>query len=153
MGNVCAPASKDSRPYPALKKKAGSSGFVALFVIALIAALAGMGIQCYLRAGGVNRIVQIEVQSRQALYAAEGGLAWAEARLADSGPNVSPLSHTVNYSTGQAQVKLEKESDGYREGYWVTSEGQSGKCARKVKAYLTEKEGVWVMLYYQEVYP
>ena len=90
-------------------------------------------------------MVHMEIQSRQALYAAEGGIEWAKHQL-----NLDPTltSGRVAYGQGAAEIKIEKGNG----GYWVTAEGKIASVSRKLKVLLLREEGVWVMRYYQDIY-
>lgn len=122
-----------------------NKGFTTLLVLILLSFIAGSGIDAHIRAGGVNRIVHREIQSRQALYAAEGGLEWAKYQLAMGGLEGKK---TLEYGQGQVSISLERD----KEGCWVTAEGKVGSSVRKIKAYIKNSSVHWQILYYQEVY-
>lgn len=99
----------------------------------------------YLKANAENRMVRRETQSRQALYAAEGGIEWAKAHLL-----VNPALRRGNFSldTGHVQVVIETSGGGYK----VISEGRCGLAVRKIEEILELDTGKWVVKSYQELH-
>lgn len=101
--------------------------------------------ESYLKANAENRMVKREVQSRQALYIAEGGIEWAKARLlVDSELRQGSLT----FETGKADVRIEASE----EKYIVTSTGLSGEAVRRIEARLELRDGTWVIKGYQELH-
>lgn len=99
----------------------------------------------YLKANAENRMVRRVVQSRQALYVAEGGIEWAKAHLlVNSGLRRGSLS----LATGRVDIVIELSGGGYK----VTAEGHSGLAVRKIEEILQLDTGKWVMKSYQELH-
>lgn len=84
-------------------------------------------------------------QSKQALYAAEGGIEWAKACLL-----VEPELRrgSLALAEGRAEVMIEASGG----GYIVTSEGQFGTAVRKIEQIVYLIEGKWVPKSYQELH-
>lgn len=86
-----------------------------------------------------------EAISRQALYAAEGGLEWGKAELL-----VDPLFAGGRRKIAEGETVIQVTvGEG---GYWVTSDAQYGLAHRKLKAFLRLDQGRWVMSQYQELF-
>lgn len=98
-----------------------------------------------MKANAENRMVKRETQSRQALYAAEGGIEWAKAHLL-----INPGLRQGSLSLGTGRVTINIESSGGT--YKVTSQGISGLAARKIEETIELKSGRWVTLSYQELH-
>jgi len=145
MAGNCAAAylQKVGKRLSADRKK--DPGFATLLIIVLIATLSGFGLEVYSKANSENRMARRESQSRQAIYAAEGGVEWAKAQL-----KVDPLVSGGNIALGEGQVKVSiTAAEG---GYWVTSEANSGFARRKVKVFLKLDSGDWIVSHYQELH-
>lgn len=99
----------------------------------------------YLKANGENRMVRRETQSRQALYAAEGGIEWAKAHLL---VNADLRRGGFSLSTGHVDVVIEMNGGDVE----VTSEGCSGLAVRKVEVKLQSVNGKWIEKSYQELH-
>ncbi|TGE34633.1 hypothetical protein E4K68_00420 [Desulfosporosinus sp. Sb-LF] len=100
----------------------------------------------YLKANIEHRMVRREIQSRQALYAAEGGIEWAKAHLlVNSG--LRGGGFLLNF--GRVDVAIETTSGGE---YKVTSQGHSGLAVRKIEVILQLNTGKWIMKKYQELH-
>lgn len=90
-------------------------------------------------------MVRRVAQSRQALYAAEGGIEWAKAHLKLS-PELRRGSLTID--TGRVNIVI-VTSEG---GYVVTAEGRSGLAVRKIEQIVQLDSGKWVLKSYQELH-
>ncbi|OLN32219.1 hypothetical protein [Desulfosporosinus metallidurans] len=100
----------------------------------------------YLKANVENRMVRRETQSRQALYAAEGGVEWAKAHLL---VNSELRGGNFSLSTGRVDVVIVTTKGG---GYKVISQGHSGLAVRKIEVILQLVTGKWIMKSYQELH-
>lgn len=90
-------------------------------------------------------MVRREIQSRQALYVAEGGIEWAKTHLV---VNPGLRQGTVTLETGRANVVVEASEGGYK----VISEGHSGLAIRKLEEMLQLEGGKWLVKSYQELH-
>ncbi|MFZ3132161.1 MAG: hypothetical protein WA125_13980 [Desulfosporosinus sp.] len=99
----------------------------------------------YLKANAENRMVRRETQSRQALYAAEGGVEWAKAHLL---VNSDLRQGSLSLAAGRVDIVIEPSGGGLK----VTSEGHSGLAVRKIEEILELDTGKWVMKSYQELH-
>lgn len=99
----------------------------------------------YLKANSEKRMVKREVQSRQALYVAEGGVEWAKAHLR---ANPELRRGNVVFATGRASILIDLSGEGYK----VISEGRSGLAVRKIEETLQLKMGKWNIKSYQELH-
>lgn len=86
-----------------------------------------------------------ETQSRQAVYAAEGGIEWAKAKLL-----VDPVWRGGSIPVAGNQVQVTVSSSGG--GYWVTSLARTGLAQREIKVYLNHSSGKWSESHYQELH-
>lgn len=100
----------------------------------------------YLKANVENRMVRRETQSRQALYAAEGGVEWAKAHLL---VNSELRGGNFSLSTGRVDVVIVTTKGG---GYKVISQGHSGLAVREIEVILQLVTGKWIMKSYQELH-
>jgi hypothetical protein len=114
-------------------------------MLLLFTIISGLGMEGYLKANGENRMVRREAQSRQALYAAEGGIEWAKAHLLI---NSGLRRGSFSLSTGRVDVVIETDGGGVK----VTSEGCSGLAVRKIEVKLQSIGGKWVEKSYQELH-
>jgi len=103
------------------------------------------GMESFIKANAQAKMARREIQSRQALYEAEGGLEWAKAQL-----RIDPSVISGNISFGSDQVQISILSSGG--GYWVTSIAQSGQAERKITVYLQLDDGRWLETHYQELH-
>ena len=123
-----------------------ANGYVTLLMLLLLTILSGMGMEGYLKANAENQMVRRETQSRQALYAAEGGVEWAKAHLLF---NSGLRGGNVSLSTGRVDVVIATTNGG---GYKVTSQGRSGLAVRKIQVTLQLVTGKWILKSYQELH-
>ncbi|WP_407308263.1 hypothetical protein [Desulfosporosinus sp. SB140] len=86
-----------------------------------------------------------ELQSRQALYVAEGGIEWAKAHLQE---NPGLRRGDLSLDTGQATIVIVSSSGRYQ----VISEGHSGFAVRKIEETLQLEEGKWSSISYKELH-
>lgn len=99
----------------------------------------------YLKANSEKRMVKREIQSRQALYVAEGGVEWAKAHLL---VNPELRRGDIVLATGRASIFIDLSGGGYN----VISEGHSGLAVRKIEETLQLKMGKWKISSYQELH-
>lgn len=99
----------------------------------------------YLTANGENRMVRREIQSRQALYAAEGGIEWAKAHML---VNDGLRRGSFSLSTGRVDVQIETIGGDIK----VTSQGCSGSAVRKIEVRLQSVGGKLLEKSYQELH-
>jgi len=90
-------------------------------------------------------MVKREIQSRQALYAAEGGIEWAKAHLL-----INPALRVGSYSTDMGRVNIQIKLSGQQ--YQVISSGYSGSAVRKIEETIEVKSEKWVISGYQELH-
>lgn len=62
-------------------KGRGESGYITLLILILLATFSAYGLEMYVKVHSENKIVRREVNSRQAIYGAEGGIEWAKVML------------------------------------------------------------------------
>lgn len=122
-----------------------TQGFISLVILILLVILSAVGMEGYLKANEENQMVRRETQSRQALYAAEGGVEWAKGCLRDQ-PGVR--EGQFNLETGRVQVVIEASGGDYK----VTSEAHTGLAFRKIKVVLRSVSGHWIVKSYQELH-
>ncbi|AFQ43022.1 hypothetical protein Desmer_0998 [Desulfosporosinus meridiei DSM 13257] len=125
--------------------KHNSRGYVSLLILLLLTLLAGLGMESYLKSNTENRMVKREVQSRQALYLAEGGVEWAKAHLTT---NPDLRKGSLSLDNGQVDVQIELSGGDYK----VTSKGLSGLAVRKIEEHLELVNDSWVSKSYQELH-
>lgn len=101
--------------------------------------------ESYIKANGENQMVRRESQSRQALYAAEGGIEWAKAHLLVN-PGLKQGSFSL--ATGRVEVVIETNGGDSK----VISEACSGLAVRKIEVKLQLVDGKWVEKSYQELH-
>ncbi|MDA8226281.1 MAG: pilus assembly PilX N-terminal domain-containing protein [Desulfitobacterium hafniense] len=111
----------------------------------LLLALSGLGTESYIKANAQARMAARESQSRQAVYAAEGGIEWAKAEL-----TVNPGSTGGTLTIGDSEVRVNIVPAS--EGYWVTSLGTAGYSLREVKVFLKNQSGKWLTSNYHELH-
>lgn len=99
----------------------------------------------YLKANVENRMVRREVQSRQALYVAEGGIEWAKAQLR---VNSALRRGSLSLATGRVDIVIELSGGVIR----VTAVGHSGLAVRKIEEILQLETGKWIIMSYQELH-
>jgi hypothetical protein len=99
----------------------------------------------YLKATIEKRMIKREVQSRQALYAAEGGVEWAKAHLLI---NPELRKGEIGLATGFAIITIDNSGEEYK----VISEGHSGLAVRKIAETLHLEIGKWNIKSYQELH-
>ena len=118
-------------------------------MLLLLTALSIYGVEGYLKANAQDRIARREVQSRQAIYAAEGGIEWAKSELLlDPDWKIGELS----LAGGQVTVTAESNADLAEGGYLVTSTAHAGWAVRKIAVCLKRSPGRWLVLRYQEMH-
>lgn len=125
--------------------KHNSTGYVSLLILLLLTLLAGLGMESYLKSNTENRMVKREVQSRQALYLAEGGVEWAKAHLTT---NPDLRKGSLSLDNGQVDVQIELSGGDYK----VISKGLSGLAVRKIEEHLELVNESWVTKSYQELH-
>lgn len=116
-----------------------------LVIMILVAVLSAYGLEMYVKAHGENKIARQEAYSRQAVYAAEGGVAWAQVML-DENPEFTGGTLAVGESTVEVKVIPGEE------GFQIISTAFSGNAQRKISAEIFKKENQWIMTKYQEIY-
>jgi hypothetical protein len=99
----------------------------------------------YLKATVEKRMIKREVQSRQALYVAEGGVEWAKAHLII---NPELRKGEIGLATGYASITIDNSGEEYN----VISEGHSGLAVRKIAETLRLETGKWNIKSYQELH-
>lgn len=120
-------------------------GFATVLILLLFAAFSAFGLEAYLKAQTENRMAKREALSRQAVYAAEGGLEWVKSEL-----KKDPLFIGGRRTIGEGRVETQVTvGEG---GYWVTSEAQVGLTRRKIQVFLHLDQERWVISQYQELY-
>lgn len=86
-----------------------------------------------------------EAQSRQAVYAAEGGIEWAKSRL-----QRDPAWQGGVYFFGEKQVVVTaKQAEG---GYLVSSSAHAGLAERDIQVLMMIEAGQWTVLRYRELH-
>lgn len=121
------------------------SGFATLLIMILLTVLSVYGLQGYVQANSLNRMARREAQSRQAIYAAEGGIEWAKSQLIRD-----PSWQNGQYLLAGGQVTVTaQQSEG---GYMVTSLAHAGLAERKLQVLLKVDTGQWTVLRYQELH-
>ncbi|CAA7601592.1 Hypothetical protein DEACI_2259 [Acididesulfobacillus acetoxydans] len=128
-------------------------GFATLLVLLLLTALFLYGAEGYVRANAENRMAHREAQSRQAVYAAEGGIEWAKDELL---LNPDLKAGRLSLDGGEVAIAVESASDpkgGSREEvYLVTSTARVGRAERKISVVLKRSLGRWLVLCYREIH-
>lgn len=121
------------------------AGFATLLILILLVTLSLYGLEEYIGANAVNRMARREVQARQAVYTAEAGIEWAKAQLER---NPAWENGTLLLSQGQVQVVASRSG----EGFWVTSTSEVGLAQRKIKVFLQQASGQWMLTHYSELH-
>lgn len=101
--------------------------------------------EVYLKANIEKRMLKRELQSRQALYVAEGGIEWAKAHLQE---NPGLRQGELALDTGQAIIVIQSSSGGYQ----VISEGHSGLAVRKIEETMQLDGERWNITGYKELH-
>lgn len=91
-------------------------------------------------------MVRHEINARQAVYASEGGIEWAKARL-----NQDPLFSGGEIMIGDSTVQVQVIA--LDQGVEVTAGTQSGQANRKIQVHMERNVNQWVMLSYKEIRP
>ena len=125
--------------------KLGELGYITLLILVLFATFSAYGLEMYVKAHSENKIARREVNSRQALYGAEGGLEWAKIKLEEE-PSFSGGSIRV----GEGMVNVEVIA--HSKGYTVTSWAQYDYAKRTLKIELEKVNGQWLITQYQEIH-
>lgn len=120
-------------------------GFVTLLILILMTTLSAYGLEMYLKAHLENKMVRREVNSRQAVYAAEGGIEWAKAKVVGD-PAFPGGARMIGEGTVDVQVTA------IEGGYKVTSIAQYGLAKRRLEVDLKKKSEQWVITEYQELH-
>lgn len=123
-------------------------GFVTLLILVLFATLSAYGLEAYIKGHLENRMVRREISSRQAIYAAEGGIEWAKVKLTED-PSFSGGEIMVGEGKVSVQVIIPSEEG---EGYTVTSSAEYGVAKRKIEATIQKMSGHWMVTQYQELH-
>ncbi|MHB1653764.1 MAG: PilX N-terminal domain-containing pilus assembly protein [Desulfitobacteriaceae bacterium] len=121
------------------------SGFVTLLILLLMTTLSIYGMEGYIKANAQNLMAKREAQSRQAYYAAEGGIEWAKSQLV---LNPAWRNGQVSLAGGPVIVTAELSEGGYQ----VTSTAHAGLAERKIQALFRVSSGQWTVLRYQELH-
>jgi hypothetical protein len=111
----------------------------------LFATLSAYGLETYIKGHLENQMVRREISSRQAVYASEGGIEWAKARL-----NEDPVFSGGEIMIGDGRVQVQVNS--LERGYEVISEAQSGLARRRIKVQMEKSIDHWVITLYQELH-
>ncbi|KLU58570.1 hypothetical protein CEB3_c45860 [Peptococcaceae bacterium CEB3] len=134
-------------------RSGADGGFATLLVLVLLTALFLYGAEGYVRANAQNRMAHREAQSRQAVYAAEGGIEWAKDELL---LNPDWKAGRLSLDGGEVIVAAELSSDskGGSQGgvYQVTSTARVGWAERKISVVLKRSSGRWLVLCYREIH-
>jgi type II secretory pathway component PulK len=120
-------------------------GFVTLLVLILFTMLSAYGLEMYLKAHLENKMVRREANSRQAVYAAEGGIEWVKVKL-DGDSAFSGGRLMIGEGTVDVMVT------GAPSGYRVTSVAQNGLAKRRLEVNLVKSMNRWVITEYQELH-
>lgn len=99
----------------------------------------------YLKAHLENKMVRREVNSRQAVYAAEGGIEWVKVKL-EGDPAFSGGKLMIGEGTVDVLVT------GVEGEYKVTSIAQYGLAKRRLEVILEKNSDQWVITEYQELH-
>ena len=116
-----------------------------MLILLLLTILSGVGMEVYLKANLEKTMLKREVQSRQALYAAEGGIEWAKAHLR---LNSELRQGNIVLATGRASIYIKVNGSGYD----VISEGHSGLSVRVIEEQITSESEKWTLTSYQELH-
>lgn len=101
----------------------------------------------YLKAHLENKMVRNEIASRQAVYAAEGGIEWVRANLKNN------LDFTGGeISIGEGIVVVSVKPVAVENSYEVISNAKYGPTRRKLKVKLEKPGDIWEITEYQELY-
>lgn len=120
-------------------------GFVTLLILILMTTLSAYGLEMYLQAHLENKMVRREVNSRQAVYAAEGGIEWVKAKV-EGDPAFPGGARMIGEGTVDVRVIA------FEGGYKVTSTAQYGLSKRRLEVDLKKKSEQWVITEYQELH-
>mgnify|MGYP000279795879 FL=1 len=120
-------------------------GYITLLVLVLFAVLSAYGLEMYVKAHSENKIARLEAGSRQAFYAAEGGIEWVKMKLQED-PDYT--GETVQIGKGTVNVSVLA----HEKGYTVTSFAQYGFAKCRLKVELAKVQDQWVITKYQEIY-
>ncbi len=123
----------------------GQSGFMTLVILILVAVLSAYGLEMYVRAHSENKIARGEATSRQAVYAAEGGLAWSKVML---GENPDFTGGVLNVGDGLVEVKVIPQDEGFQ----VISTATYGMTQRKISTEMVKIQDQFVIKKYQEIH-
>jgi len=134
-----------ARVYQAKSDPTRELGFVTLLVLILFTMLSAYGFEMYLKAHRENIMVRREVNSRQAVYAAEGGIEWVKVKL-EGDPAF--LGGQLILGEGTVNVMV----TGVQSGYKVTSMAQYGLAKRRLEVNLEKNMDQWVITEYQELH-
>lgn len=107
--------------------------------------LSAYGLEMYLKAHLENKMVRREVNSRQAVYAAEGGIEWVKGRV-EGDPTFPGGERMIGEGTVDVRVIA------IEGGYKVTSIAQYGLAKRRLEVDLERKSEQWVITEYQELH-
>lgn len=121
------------------------SGFMTLVIMILVAVLSAYGLEMYVKAHSENKMAKREAASRQAVYAAEGGVAWSKVML---GENPDFTGGMLNIGDGIVEVKVIP----LEEGFQVISTASNEMAQRKISTELVEIQEQFVIRKYQEIH-
>lgn len=116
-----------------------------LVIMILVAVLSAYGLEMYIKAHGENKMARLDANSRQAVYAAEGGVAWAQVML-DENPEFT--GGTLMVGDGTVVVRVTP----FEESFQIISTATYGKAQRKISTEFTKVQDQWIMTKYQEIY-
>lgn len=120
-------------------------GYITLLILILFATFSAYGLEMYAKAHSENKIARREVNSRQAIYGAEGGIEWSKVKLEED-----PSFIEGSIRVGEATVKVNVLAQ--VSGYTVTSRAQYGQAKRTLKVGLEKANGQWLITKYQEIH-
>lgn len=126
-------------------KERGELGYITLLILILLATFSAYGLEMYVKAHSENKIARREVNSRQAIYGAEGGIEWAKVML-----EKDPDFREGTISIGEGTVKVNVLA--VERNYIVTSLAQYDRAQRILKAELAKSDEQWLIIKYQEIH-
>lgn len=126
-------------------KGRGESGYITLLILILLATFSAYGLEMYVKVHSENKIVRREVNSRQAIYGAEGGIEWAKVML-----EKDPAFMGGTIGIGEGTVKVNVLAG--EKNYTVTSLAQYGRAQQILKAELAKIDEQWLIMKYQEIH-
>lgn len=141
------PNSRVAGHYTSKGNGLNDQGFATLLILVLFAILSTYGLEMYLKAHIENKMVRREITSRQAVYAAEGGVEWVRANLKE---NLDFIGGQLELGEGTVEVSVNKVD--VENGYEVISNAQYGLARRRLKVKLEKMSDSWEITEYQELF-